>query len=130
MTPAIFRHDKCFPDGNINSISNGGGLIPIIETGSYGRPQSHINCLRVINKQFAFSFLACLQLCGAQYNDTSKIIWMLLAMQLGLPKSYATQGLKTVLQNTNCRKKLAKWLHDPARWAVSAVMTIHNEAEI
>ena len=47
MTPAIFRHQKWFPDGNINIISNGGGLTPISETGSYGRPQGHINCLRV-----------------------------------------------------------------------------------
>ena len=48
MTPAIFRHRKWIPDGNINIISNGGGLIPISETGSYGRPQGHINCLRVV----------------------------------------------------------------------------------
>jgi hypothetical protein len=47
MTPAIFRQHKSFSNGNINVMSNGGGLIPIIETGSYGRPQGHINCLRV-----------------------------------------------------------------------------------
>ena len=47
MTPAIFRQHKSIQDGNINIISNGGGLIPIIQTASYGRPKSHINCLRV-----------------------------------------------------------------------------------
>ena len=44
MTPAIVRQHKSIPDGN---ISNGGGLIHIIQTGSYGRPKGHINCLRV-----------------------------------------------------------------------------------
>ena len=51
MTPAIFRQHKSIQDGNVNIISNGGGLIPIIQTASYGRPKSHIvnniNCLRV-----------------------------------------------------------------------------------
>ena len=49
MTPAIFRHERSFSNANINIISNGGGLIPVSETESYGRPQSHINCLRVIS---------------------------------------------------------------------------------
>ena len=48
MTPAIFRHRKKFPDGNINIMSNGGGLIPVSENGSSGRPQGHLNCLRVM----------------------------------------------------------------------------------
>ena len=49
MTPAIFRHRKYVPDGNITIISSGRGLIPISETGSSGRPQGHLimNCLRV-----------------------------------------------------------------------------------
>ena len=66
MTPAIFRHQKWIPDGNNNIISNGGGLIPIIETESYGRSQSHINCLRVsvLSRVTGGSGLVVIRMCG------------------------------------------------------------------
>ena len=41
MTPAIFRQHESSSNGNIGIVSNGGGLIPISETGHMDVPRSY-----------------------------------------------------------------------------------------
>ena len=103
MTPVIFRHRKCIPDGNINIISNGGGLIPIIETGSYGRPQGHINCLRVLF--FHLPLPPARELSPAQSSPNSRAPPTPAAQTAGLPSPSTTMSFPPLPLPPAARKR-------------------------